>query len=153
MDVYGKEHTAPEGEYFRNNVWWWRPLANYILEVGGEVAAKCEHWHSNSGDGLSAVDARRLADILEAEIASGDTASYEKAYTAELQGTPDEACDLCGGTGKRRAPPDSGPGDQPCNKCDGKGHVRPFETHYPFSVENVAAFAKFARASGGFEIC
>jgi hypothetical protein len=27
MDVYGKEPKSDKGEYFRNNVWWWRPLA------------------------------------------------------------------------------------------------------------------------------
>ena len=41
------------GVYFRNNVWWWRPLANYIREkikdedwFNDEVA---ERLHDNSG--------------------------------------------------------------------------------------------------------
>ena len=25
MDVYGRNRCSKEGEYFRNNVWWWRP--------------------------------------------------------------------------------------------------------------------------------
>ena len=25
MDVYGLEPRKEKGEYFRNNVWWWRP--------------------------------------------------------------------------------------------------------------------------------
>ena len=25
-------HKTPKGEYFRNNVWWWRPLAQYIID-------------------------------------------------------------------------------------------------------------------------
>ena len=27
-----EEWSNQEGTYFRNNVWWWRPLADYTLE-------------------------------------------------------------------------------------------------------------------------
>ena len=41
MDVIGLKPTSKEGEYFRNNVWWWGPLADYCMEVApdnyGEV--------------------------------------------------------------------------------------------------------------------
>jgi hypothetical protein len=33
FDVYGKSARSEKGEYFRNNVWWWRPLAEYVLET------------------------------------------------------------------------------------------------------------------------
>jgi hypothetical protein len=33
MDVYGKAPTVEEGKYFRNNLWWWRPLWTYVEEV------------------------------------------------------------------------------------------------------------------------
>ena len=36
MDVYGIAPTSERGEYFRNNVWWWRPLWDYCCEVDSE---------------------------------------------------------------------------------------------------------------------
>jgi hypothetical protein len=166
MDVYGKS-----GNYFRNNVWWWHPLADYILEIAPDVAANCKHWHTNDGDGLSADNAARLADILEAEIASGRTAEYAALREASIEALPDEQCQWCEGTGIRtdrigqemRMPQRPIPADQVghpragqigwCNGCDGVGHVRPFKAHYPFDVGNVKEFAEFCRASEGFEIC
>ena len=43
MDVYGKNPTAPEGNYFRNSVWCWRPLAVYILQAAPR-SGRCS-WH------------------------------------------------------------------------------------------------------------
>ena len=31
MDVYGRRPKSERGEYFRNNIWWWHPLADFIL--------------------------------------------------------------------------------------------------------------------------
>ena len=64
FDIYGADPVTEEGKYFRNNVWWWRPLANYCLEVAPDATAACTHWHSNDGAGLSAEGALALADAL-----------------------------------------------------------------------------------------
>ena len=32
FDLYGNNKENSEGEYFRNNVWWWRRLADYVCE-------------------------------------------------------------------------------------------------------------------------
>lgn len=101
MDVYGKNATTEEGAYFRNNVWWWRPLANYILEFCPEEAEPCEYWHSNDGDGLDEEGALRLAAKLRELLKSGHTTAYQVAYEARLEAIPPEECDLCGGTGVR----------------------------------------------------
>jgi hypothetical protein len=85
MDVYGKQPSSEIGEYFRNNVWWWRPLADYCLEVAPvALTSKCQHWHTNDGAGLNGQDARALAAILRAEVASGRTASYAMAREARV---------------------------------------------------------------------
>lgn len=76
MDVYGHAPTQKEGEYFRNNIWWWHPLADYIELVAPDEAAACEHWHSNDGDGLDEDEALALADRLQAEIDSGRCLRY-----------------------------------------------------------------------------
>lgn len=166
MDVYGKS-----GNYFRNSVWSWHPLAEYIQMQAPEIAANCVHWHSNDGDGLNATDATRLADFLDQELASGRTTAYAASRKAELDALPNEECQWCDGTGirtdgighemrmpQRPIPHDAH--DHPragqigwCNGCDGKGYVRPFSASYYFDEENVREFADFCRASEGFEIC
>ena len=46
-----------------------------------------------------------------------------------------------------------GPGTLKCNGCEGKGKRKDWMTNYPFSLENVKAFADFLEKCGGFEIC
>jgi hypothetical protein len=77
MDVYGKKPSSEAGKYFRNNIWWWDPLARYILEhVPPEITGRCKHWYSNDGDGLDAADALKLAQCLREQIANGACEEY-----------------------------------------------------------------------------
>lgn len=154
MDVYGKNPLSSEGEYFRNNVWWWRPLWDYCCFVAEDLINQrvAKMGHSNDGAGLTKAKARKLGERLLELVRDGHTKKYEEEYTKMNNDIPDEECHVCGGTGKRKEPPDCGPGDLPCNGCDSVGKVRPFSASYPFSVENVEKFAEFCIASGGFRI-
>ena len=38
MDVYGENPKNEKGEYFRNNVWWWRPLGDFVCSNYEEIA-------------------------------------------------------------------------------------------------------------------
>lgn len=154
MDVFGKAPTAKVGEYFRNNVWWWRPLADLCQSLAPDICAACEHWHSNGGDGLGADDAMALAAVLEARLSDGTVAKVLKERDARLAAMPDEPCHLCHGKGVRSddLAIANGWDKGPCNACEGTGKQRPWETHYPQDVENVREFAAFCKASGGFEI-
>ena len=76
-----------------------------------------------------------------------------KERQAALDAEPDEDCEICNGTGKRKKPPEVGAGDVKCNGCQGKGTRRPFSSNYPFHIDNLKEFAKFCEQSGGFEIC
>jgi hypothetical protein len=84
MDVYGSEPADECGEYFRNNVWWWHPLAAYVTETAPDISCRCEDWHSNDGDGLDRDDALALADLLQAEIDSGRTASFAARHAGSV---------------------------------------------------------------------
>lgn len=148
MDVYGLYPASEVGEYFRNNVWWWHPLWNYVLELAPWVEEKVPNGHYNAAEGLDANDAVRLAKILSAELHAHRTPVYEIEYAARHDAMPDEDCDLCNGTGTR---PDMSCAEG-CNGCSGSGRIRPFATHYPFYTENVAQFRDFLTACGGFEI-
>lgn len=170
MDVYGKEPTTEAGEYFRNSVWWWRPLAKYILETAPtDITDTCEHWGSNDGDGLDADGSKQLAEFLREEIENGNCKEYADAHKAARLSLPRVPCEYCNSTGTRtdsvgienKMPerkieedanhPRSGQAGW-CNGCDGWGTQEDFNSNYPFSVENVAEFATFLESCGGFEI-
>lgn len=154
MDVYGKAPASEAGKYFRNNVWWWRPLAELCQLLAPEVCAGCTHWQSNDGDGLDADGAAALAAVLDARLADGTVARLLAERDKRLADAPDECCDLCEGKGVRsdELAVQNGWNKEPCNACNGKGAVRPFETWYPQDEDNVREFAAFLKACGGFEI-
>ena len=154
MDVYGKAPTADVGRYFRNNVWWWHPLWDYVETVAPHLTEGVSGRY-NDGDGLNAAAADRLAAILSAELDSGRATCYAAERDAAIATMPDQPCSLCGGTGTRSDLLARERGwDTPhgCNGCGGTGQVRPHEESYGFSVENVADFRDFVAASGGFEV-
>lgn len=170
MDVYGKKATTEAGKYFRNNVWWWRPLAHYVVEHGPqEIVGKCIYWQSNDGDGLGKKDSLALAAWLREEIASGLVKDYADRRDAALKALPMLPCKYCEATGTRRDAVGVANGQVKrvieeeghprngqtgwCNGCNGVGEVADDETRYPFSVENVAEFATFLESCGGFKIC
>lgn len=158
MDCYGNKPTTEAGKYFRNNVWAWRPLANYVCEVAPEITSKCKYWQSNDGDGLNRHDARLLAAALEKELKEGRTGAYQARYKSEIAQMPKEPCNICAGTGIRPPVPRTGAGDPDnggfkCNACDGEGYTAPWAASYPFSVENVEEFVEFLKGCGGFKIC
>jgi hypothetical protein len=169
MDVYGKSATSEKGEYFRNNVWWWRPLWNYCVEVAPELCGDVEG-HTNDGDGLDEDGAKALSEILFGELWNGNTARYEHEYNLERGSQPRRDCELCGTTGIRTdavgmemGQPDkelspevqilTGRTHGWCNGCDGVGTREPWDMSYPFSVDNVKEFAEFLSECGGFSIC
>lgn len=162
MDVMGKNPTSETGAYFRNNVWGWHPLAEYIVDTYPTLAADCTYWHTNDGDGLDSVGALALADALTRDLESGAAQRAVQARDAYLASLPKEECTLCGGTGVRTdeigvelgfdVPRDPQTGRGGCNGCQGEGKQARPETWYHFDVENVRAFAAFLRDCGGFEI-
>ena len=153
MDVFGKQPISETGKYFRNNVWWWHPLWSFCECAADDLIPEDNSGHENSGWGLDACQSAQLATRLETLLECGVVRGYSEARTAALAAQPDQDCAICAGTGKRKAVPQMGAGDQPCNGCDSSGQVRPWSANYPFDEDNVREFAAFLRDCGGFEIC
>lgn len=163
MDVYGTS-----GNYFRRNVWGWRPLADFCLWLAPQITAPCRHWHSNDGDGLDAGHAKRLSDAIVDAIADGRAASYIAARDAKLAALPTITCSQCGGSGVRcddigrkqgmttriiRQHGHARYGQTGwCNGCDGVGTTPSYDTWYTLTLDDVAEFASFLAESGGFKI-
>ena len=143
------------GEYFRNNVWWWRPLWSFICCTCDDILTEEEITAGDYNDGreISEEKADIIATRLQLSIDNGEAEEWGKERQAALDAQEDVECTTCNGTGNRQEPPETGAGDMKCNGCEGKGSKRPFDTNYPFDVGNVQEFARFAAQSGGFNIC
>ena len=163
MDIYGNAPTASEGEYFRNNVWAWKPLADYLVARYPDATNPCQYWWSNDGDGLNGAESVRLADLIDLDLSNGHALAYAQRHDAVRASLPRESCPLCEGTGVRTdavgvahgfdKPRDPETGTGGCNGCLGEGTRESFQAAYWFSVDNLREFATFAHHSGGFRIC
>ena len=146
MDIVGIKN---KDAYFRNNVWWWRPLANYCIDLAPDLIKNPEGWHFNDGAGLDEQSTLELARRLTTEISNGRTAAFERCYAEKLAALPSEVCKFCDGTGIRADLPG---GPRLCNACGGEKKLRPSATNYPFSEKNVLEWVEFLMKCGGFKI-
>lgn len=153
-----------KGVYFRNNVWWWRRLAQYVYENTDEISEDDYGlWHENSGHQVDEVTAIRIADRLEELIKQGHTAEYQlqveeamahaeednKVIEEKMKALREKVIKLTGDK-------DIAPADYPeiqSKEWEFLYSQKSWDDSYPFSVENVQDFANFSRHSGGFEIC
>ena len=163
-DVEKFEKENP-GYYFRNNVWWWRPLADFVLWLADEefTDKDREGWHSNGGYRVDEKTAKVIAELLEASIDEGIAKRYQdatdekmkkaQAHNKEIEKKHKELRKIVERhTGKKDLVPNDYP--EPFNsQWNDIQKLTNYEAHYPFSVENVKDFARFCRESGGFEIC
>jgi hypothetical protein len=150
FDVYGEKPVNELGEYFRNNVWYWRPLWSFVSHYCDDILTQedIEHGEYNDGWLIDNDKARKIGERLNKMVVSGKVTNEKKRYDKTLAELPDEQCTHCKGTGQRNDAYVQGT----CNACGGKGTKRPFNCSYPFTVENVKEFAEFCLASGGFKI-
>lgn len=169
MDVYGLDASEEVGEYFRRNVWGWRPLWDYIDEVHHDLVSDVDG-HSNSGDGLNSSKSLVLASRLKMDVSTGKAARYVTERDTALAALPREECTLCNSTGiradvvgkeqmmpTRALPPEVakqvGRTIGWCNGCNGLGDKESWDASYYLEVKDIEEFAEFLTHCGGFQIC
>ena len=153
------------GHYFRNNVWWWRPLANYVLQLMGNEFTEDEKasWHHNDGFEVSEEQARKIADRLEQELKTKRVKTVEEFYKARMKKAQEEnkiveqkhqelKKIVAEKTGKDNLVPRDYPEPFHTQWEDIQKQFN-YESSYPFSEDNVIDFMRFCRESGGFQIC
>lgn len=155
FDIYGNR----EDTYFRNNVWYWKPLWNYVATVSNCLTDdEIEQGFYNDACSISKDKANNIAKTLFNELKKNRTQTYDLQYKKRIENLPYETCQFCGGTGTRNDKHVQGD----CNVCNTTytkeqgipiGKVESWETSYPFSVDNVKEFAEFCKESNGFRIC
>ena len=151
------------GIYFRNNVWWWRPLAEYVLKYT-KVIPEHEHesWHYNDCYEVSKQYAEMISKQLNHLIKSGHTKQFEKDYEktrkkAEKHNEKvEKELETFSQNVKKKMRNDMlVPNEFPKEdkkKWDKIYNKKNFNGNYPFSVENVKEFSEFCKNSGGFTI-
>ena len=82
FDALAKFEEDNPGVYFRNNVWWWRPLWNYVCETCSDVLSVEDMQAGQYNDGylIDAEQSEKIAELLGHELLSGRTATYEEEY-------------------------------------------------------------------------
>ena len=125
------------GAYFRNNCWWWRPLWNYVCCECDDILDQEDLEHGNYNDGhlITEEKACAIAKRLFELIDEGEVKGYEDFHKKQS----DEA----NANNERYL----------ANGGEKYGDGWDWTESYPFSVDNVRAFAEFCAESGGFEIC
>ena len=152
------------GDYFRSNVWWWRPLASYVIKYTGCVNEDdAEMWGTNDGHEVDGETAQQIHNQLQVLIESGHTQKFQDDYEKERvkaekhnDKVEKELKKFCDSVEKKLGKTNLAPADFP--KADHDEweriyHKRKWSASYPFSVEHVKEFAEFCRFSGGFKIC
>ena len=143
IDKYFKEENEYEdknpGVYFRNNCWWWRPLAYFISEhCDWLTTEQKERLQDNSGFDFSEDEALSIADTLQKKVDDGTAKDREEVNKKE--------------TGNKSIVPYDYPTDIK-KKWDDLQKSTDRRAHYPFRKMNVERFICFLRECGGFQVC
>ena len=156
-----------KGVYFRNNVWWWRQLANYVCEH-----TKCvdkedfDKWQENGGHEVDEETANQIANQLEYLIKTGHAEKYKQEVDVvrkkakehnnkveqKLSELRAEVAKIVGEDKAKNLAPIDYP--EPFHKKWNEIYAETdYRESYPFTIDNVRQFIEFARNSGGFRIC
>ena len=124
MDLYGINPKTDNGDYFRANVWYWRPLWQCVAYFCDDILSEedIERGTYNDGYEYDETTALEISDKLENALKNGDLHKFEKGrekFISEMS----------------------------------KDEDKEFYKNYKFDVDFVMEFAKFCEQSGGFSIC
>lgn len=167
FEAVNEFESINKGVYFRNNVWWWRRLADYVLDHTKCVDENdADKWHENGGHKVDAETAEQIANQLEHLIATGHAEKYKQEIDAEIKKAEEhnnkveqmlselrlEVAKIVGESKAENLAPRDYP--EPYHKKWQDIYSKTnYKANYPFSIDNVKEFIEFARNSGGFRIC
>ena len=152
------------GAYFRNNVWWWRPLWNFVCNTCDDFLTDkdMDFGHSNDNHFINKSKSLKIAKKLQSFVDDGTVDKVQKINEKireeskkknhELQVKIDELNDkVIKETGKELAPIDYP--NKYKKQWDKLYAQRDWDASYPFHKDNVVNFIQFCKESGGFYIC
>ena len=152
------------GVYFRNNCWWWRPLADFMIaHCDWLTQEQKERLHDNSGFEFSQHEAITIADTLQKKVDDGTANAREEVNRREMKvaeewnkGIHAQQEELEKEVKKETGDKNIVPRDFPKHiykKWDALQGQTDYKAHYPFREANVKEFICFLRECGGFHVC
>ena len=161
VDAY---ETVVIGSYFRNNVWWWRPLWMFISMECDDILTEedLSQGCNNGGHTICKTKAKKIASRIRRLDKEGEVDRFQKIHDErrvqannhnkkvrkELDALRDKV--------NKELGRDVVPADYPepyRTQWDDIYSKEQWAGHYPFNADNVREFGKFCDNSGGFEIC
>jgi len=132
-----------------------------------DISSKVKYGHSNDGDGLGAVNSKKLAKRLKDDISSGTAQKYIEDRDAQLANLQQVICYACHGKKTIKVTKDSlqinsaqsdtsNDGEytiKECHVCKGTGLVDSWDKNYFLSLQDIQQFCEFLQNCGGFQIC
>ena len=163
FELKDQYQTDNPGDYFRNNVWWWRPLWEFVCTVCDGILTEndMEKGCYNDGKKISKTKSLKIAKRLSKLIADGTVDMVErtsrleiekaKAHNKEVRKEMDIISDACEKEHGEMIAPANYP--EPYYSQWKKAYEKEdWTSSYPFYTNNVKDFAMFCQQSGGFEI-
>ena len=164
FDLFG-ESEEENGKYFRNNVWYWRPLWDFTCTNCSNILSENDRraGHYNDGYKITKSKARKLGSRLNSLIKDGTVDFYVREHTLMLEQSQAKndiidkkkkvlKQEVKDATGKDNIVPDNFP-EPFLSKWNKLQEQKDWSANYPFDRENVEEFAEFCLASDGFNIC
>ena len=155
---------ANPGSYFRNNVWWWRPLWNFVCNTCDDFLSEkdMEGGSYNDGRKISKTKAVKIGKRLSEKLADGTVdmvcRRYELAkaradvHNKKVQKNLDKITKECQDKHGKDLVPANYP--EPFKTLWKETYdTKSWDSDYPFRKDNIEDFATFCLQSGGFEIC
>ena len=167
FEAVQKFESINKGVYFRNNVWWWRRLADYILDHTKCVDEKdFDKWQENGGHEVDEETAIQIANQLEHLVSTGHAEKYKQEIDDEIKKAEEHNSKVEQMLSELRLEVAKIVGKEQAEKLAPRDYPKPlnekwweitnqtdYKANYPFSIDNVKEFIEFARNSGGFRIC
>ena len=93
FDLNGVNPISKKGEYFRANVWWWRPLWKFVCVNCDDILNEKDQEKGQWNDWHEIIDkkANKIADRIYDLDKKGEIKKYEKKYKKEINDLEDGA--------------------------------------------------------------
>ena len=167
-DLQRKFRDANPGEYFRANVWFWRPIWNFVCEVCPDILTEEDFKRGQYNDN-HLIEEDRAKDIAKRLREKMDLArERQKKYEAEAPNKEkfnkmleDAGSFIFEKISKPKSELITCPGDMQTHDPENyerwetlvhSGHIKFDEMSYPINAKYIEEFANFAENSGGFRI-
>jgi uncharacterized protein YlaI len=87
FDLVGIKAKSEKGEYFRNNVWYWRPLWTYICNECDDILTikEAEGGTFNDGTKISKAKAEKIAKRIQERIDDGSVDLHKAGYDGTVE--------------------------------------------------------------------